>query len=155
MNIYLIIGIILVILILFSILIVKIRGNKHKLSYRDRISLENIVEKKPGEQNNRQEPLPHTHAETEDSDVEWEMHPDPNLGQNPEKSSDKYLSAGIKNLKTQKYRDAVICFNKAIEFNSIDGESYYYRGVVKNKLSLFKDAIDDFTEAILRQLNNP
>jgi len=155
MNIYLIIGVILVILILFSILIVKVRGQKRKLGYRDRISLENIVEKKPGEQNNQQEKFQHPPAETEESDIEWEMQPDLNLGRNPEESSNKYLTAGIKFLKTQKYRDAILCFNKAIDFNSVDGETYYYRGIVKNKLSLFKDAIDDFTEAILRQLNNP
>lgn len=155
MDIYLIIGVILVILIIFSFPILKIRGNKRKLGYRDRISLENIVEKKPDEKSNRQEPFPQAPAETEEFDVEWEMQPDPNVGQNPEKPSNKYLNAGIKYLKTEKYRDAILCFNKAIDFNSVDGETYYYRGVVKNKLSLFKDAIDDFTEAILRQLNKP
>ena len=46
------------------------------------------------------------------------------------------------------YEEALICFNKCLKDNS---DAYYYRGVTLLKLERREEAIDDFSEAIIRK----
>ena len=41
-----------------------------------------------------------------------------------------------------------------IRINSSEATTYYYRGIAKSKLNLFKDAIDDFTDAMLHKIKD-
>ena len=61
----------------------------------------------------------------------------------------------MKLINDQKYRDTVLCLNKAIDLDKTDAEMYYYKPLAKIKSNLFNDAIEDLAGAILRQINKP
>ncbi|GAB4292651.1 MAG: hypothetical protein Kow0098_12810 [Ignavibacteriaceae bacterium] len=63
----------------------------------------------------------------------------------------KYLSllnGGVKAVKDKNYESALQLFNSMIEDYPNDGTGYYCRGVLKNFMRKYKDAIEDLTKSV-------
>jgi tetratricopeptide (TPR) repeat protein len=60
-----------------------------------------------------------------------------------------YSNRGTLYTKKGEYREALLDFTKAIEFNSLDPEFYFYRGYVYLILEKYSEALADYQQAIL------
>ncbi len=150
MDILIISGIALIIVSI--VLMLKKRGDK-SINYKDRIKLEKILE---NEDLNEKDVKSTTQNPTKDSsDV---LHPTANIQDDSliklMDKSIKYYNKGVALVKEKKYEESIPYLNTAIRLNSSEGITYYYRGIAKSKLNLFRAAIDDFTDAMLRQIKN-
>ena len=150
MDIYLIVSLSSITLILFLLAKFRHREFTRKINYRDRIQLDTIADNNPSlEELGKNENPSHL------SDLgEYYQTPsaDGESSQSSEDNSIIYLDKGLKLLEVKKNEESIVHFNKAIELSQIDGTPYYYRGIAKSNLNLLNDAVEDFTDAILRKL---
>lgn len=72
---------------------------------------------------------------------------------NSDEKSTKTYELGVLLLNEKKYKESIEYFDKAIEINPADGIPFYYRGIAKSNIKLTDEAIEDFTDAMLRKLN--
>jgi tetratricopeptide (TPR) repeat protein len=87
-------------------------------------------------------------------DVYYENRPDAvDFAQHTDDKSTKTYELGVLLLKEKKYNESIAYFDKAIEINPADGVPFYYRGIAKSNIELSEQAIEDFTDAMLRKLN--
>ncbi len=158
-------------LIIGLVVILLITGGNKKINYKDRIKLESILEneeqpeKDADNHTSKANPIsnanpiskanPTSIPPTESSDV---IPPKNNVQDDSiiklTDESAKYYSKGFTLVKEKKYEESIPYLNTAIRLNPAEGITYYYRGLAKNKLNLFRAAIDDFTDAMLRQIKN-
>ena len=91
---------------------------------------------------------------TSEFDAYYENRPDAvDFAQYPDDRSTKTYELGVLLLKEKKYKESIAYFDKAIEINPADGVPFYYRGIAKSNIELSEQAIEDFTDAMLRKLN--
>ena len=64
------------------------------------------------------------------------------------------FTSGAEKLGSGDYRGALVDFNKAIELNPEDPESFFYRGLAKAKSGDFQGSIVDYDKAIQLKPNN-
>jgi tetratricopeptide (TPR) repeat protein len=75
------------------------------------------------------------------------------IPKNSVKVDNQNYEMGLLLLEKKRFNQAIEYFSKAIELNPADGAPYYYRGMAKNELNLLNDAIEDYTDSMLRKLN--
>ncbi|UCH66168.1 MAG: tetratricopeptide repeat protein [Ignavibacterium sp.] len=93
-------------------------------------------------------------AYTAEFDAYYENQPDAvDFAQHPDEKSTKTYELGVLLLKEKKYKESIEYFDKAIEINPADGVPFYYRGIAKSNINLADQAIEDYTDAMLRKLN--
>ena len=64
------------------------------------------------------------------------------------------FTSGAEKLGSGDYRGALVDFNKAIELNPEDPESFFYRGLAKAKSGDFQGSVVDYDKAIQLKPNN-
>ncbi|MFI5236691.1 MAG: hypothetical protein ACHQLA_01985, partial [Ignavibacteriales bacterium] len=64
------------------------------------------------------------------------------------------LVKGIESYDNEQYRTAIIFFSEAIEADPGNAELYYYRAKAKMKLDSCKEAINDYSKAIILDKTN-
>jgi tetratricopeptide (TPR) repeat protein len=94
------------------------------------------------------------YANTAEFNAYYDNKPDAvDFAQNPDEKSTKTYELGVLLLKEKKYKESIEYFDKAIEINPADGVPFYYRGIAKSNINLADQAIEDYTDAMLRKLN--
>jgi tetratricopeptide (TPR) repeat protein len=68
-------------------------------------------------------------------------------------NAESYNLRGWALTNDEKYKEALLDFNKAIELNPYDGKYYKNRGNVKNKLGQYSSAIEDLDVAIKKKID--
>ena len=122
-----------------------------KISLTKNKPLEKIVDDMTFLDNNKQDGQS---AYSEDLDTYYHNKPDAvDFAQNSSDKGSKTYELGVLLLKEKKYKDSIKYFDKAIEINPADGIPFYYRGIAKSNINLTDEAIEDYTDAMLRKLN--
>lgn len=176
MNIYIIVAISLVVFITLILVIKNRAESKHKLSYKDMAVFDkimgensekgirtketrlnnnelpeniakNIISSK--EKGNGRESVPSSHKDDPRVDASGTE----TISATSVKTDNQNYEMGLLLIEKKRFNQAIDYFSKAIELNPADGAPYYYRGMAKNKLNLLNDAIEDYTDAMLRKLN--
>lgn len=152
MDIYIYVGLLLIIVVLFLIWDGR-RRYKKKLRLRERINLEKMIDYKDFSSEND------SHNPSFYHDNQVAGYPaeavDENRSTKFSENINKYFNTGLNLFNATKYSDSIKYFDKVIVVHPSEPSSYFYRGLAHNKLGMFKEAIDDFTDAILYKLNNP
>ena len=126
-------------------------NNKQAINFSDKKPLEKIVDDLTNFDNKSSETL---FPYPTDVDAYYENKPDAvDYAQNPSKKSSKNYELGLLLLKGKKFKESIEYFDKAIEINPADGIPFYYRGLAKSNINLTDEAIEDYTDAMLRKLN--
>jgi tetratricopeptide (TPR) repeat protein len=126
-------------------------NNQQKINFSDKKPLEKIVNDITNFENNGPEEL---FPYLTDIDAYYENKPDAvDYAQNPSGKSSKNYELGLLLLKGKKFKESIEYFDKAIEINPADGIPFYYRGLAKSYINLTDEAIEDYTDAMLRKLN--
>lgn len=60
----------------------------------------------------------------------------------------EFKERGFLAYEREDYRDAISDFDRALNLNDTDHETYYLRGRAKSQLGLYSEAVDDYTDAI-------
>ncbi len=178
MNIYIIVAISLVVFITLILVIKNRAESKHKLSYKDMAvfdkimgensekgirtkeirlnknelpenTAKNIISSKEMEKEYGRESVPSSHKDDHRVDASGTE----TISATSVKTDNQNYEMGLLLLEKKRFNQAIDYFSKAIELNPADGAPYYYRGMAKNKLNLLNDAIEDYTDAMLRKLN--
>jgi tetratricopeptide (TPR) repeat protein len=142
-----------VLLLLLLVFLIKRINTKRRIGFKDRISLDKIIEGAVSLKDKETVEQPDNLTELQNSFQENEYVQE--FDYHPMTGSSLSLQKGTALLKEGKYDDAITFFSKSIENNPANADAYYSRALAKSKLNLLKDSIDDFTDAILRQLNDP
>jgi tetratricopeptide (TPR) repeat protein len=145
---------ILSITIIVSLIIFKIiNKSRKKIKLRDKILLDNLMDKRLSTEEMEL-------SKSYENDAEKIQNHEDNLS-NQEfmpktpSSTDKNFNEGLRLFKNKSYRESIVYFKKSIELNPAESSPYYYRGLAYNNMHMYNEAINDFTDAMLRQLNNP
>ena len=93
-------------------------------------------------------------AYSADINAYYENKPDAvDFAQHSSEKGGKSYELGVLLLKDKKFKESIEYFDKAIEINPADGVPFYYRGIAKSNINLTKEAIEDYTDAMLRKLS--
>jgi len=176
MNIYIIVAILSVAFIILILIIRNRAESKHKLGYKDMAVLDKIMDESPGKGIRTKETKLNNNALPENieknivsikekgngresvSSLQYVDHRvdasgTETISTTSVKIDNQNYEMGLLLLEKKRFNQAIDYFSKAIELNPADGAPYYYRGMAKNKLNLLNDAIEDYTDAMLRKLN--
>jgi tetratricopeptide (TPR) repeat protein len=130
---------------------------RHSSTHPDKINLnenkplDKIVDDKTSFDNSFPE---EQHAYSTDIEAYYDNKPDAvDYAQHSDEKSTNTYELGKLLLKEKKYKESIEYFDKAIEINPADGIPFYYRGIAKSNIKLTEQAIEDFTDAMLRKLN--
>jgi len=122
-----------------------------KISLSKNIPLEKIVDDMTTFDNNEQD---RQSAYAADLDAYYDNKPDAvDFAQHSSDKGSKTYELGVLLLKEKKYKESIKYFDKAIEINPADGIPFYYRGIAKSNINLTDEAIEDYTDAMLRKLS--
>ena len=126
-------------------------NHNQKINFSEKKPLEKIVDDITNFDNTSPEDL---FPYTTDLDAFYKNKPDAvDYANNPSEKSSKNYELGLLLLKGKKYKESIEYFDKAIEINPADGIPFYYRGLAKSNINLTDQAIEDYTDAMLRKLN--
>jgi len=169
-----ILGIVALALLIYGLILFLKRGNKEfnpKLSLREKVELEKMIEKKVSEQDDEEEAKKETVPDVKDKLTEPIIPKTksslPSKEINDEISRfETYVNinntkvqhsirSGVQNFTDQAYMVALEEFSLATESNSSDATGFYCRGLTKLQLKNFESAVTDFTEAINLKMTIP
>jgi tetratricopeptide (TPR) repeat protein len=126
-------------------------NHPNKINLSENKPLEEIVDNITAFNNSNPE---EQYAYTTDIESYYDNKPDAvDYAQNSNEKSTKTYELGVLLLKEKKYKESIEYFDKAIEINPADGVPFYYRGIAKSNINLTDQAIEDYTDAMLRKLN--
>ena len=122
-----------------------------KISLSEKKPLEKIVDDITNLNNDSKE---EQFAYSTDVDAYYENKPDAvDFAKHSSDKGSKTYELGVLLLKEKKYKESIKYFDKAIEINPADGIPFYYRGIAKSNINLTDEAIEDYTDAMLRKLS--
>jgi tetratricopeptide (TPR) repeat protein len=126
-------------------------NHPNKISFSQNKPIERIVDNIASSDNNS---LEEQYAYSADLEDYYDNKPDAvDYAKNSNEKSTKTYELGVLLLKEKKYKESIEYFDKAIEINPADGVPFYYRGIAKSNINLADEAIEDYTDAMLRKLN--
>ena len=129
----------------------RISNHPNQISFSKNKPLEEIVDDMTSYENSFAE---EQYAYSADLEAYYNNKPDAvDHAQNSDEKSAKTYELGVLLLKEKKYKESIEYFDKAIEINPADGVPFYYRGIAKSNINLADEAIEDYTDAMLRKLN--
>ena len=126
-------------------------GATGKISLSSNKPLEKIVDGMTSlEDNSSEEEFKYS----SDIDAYYDNKPDAvDYAQQSGEKGTKTYELGMLLLNDKKFKESIEYFDKAIEINPADGVPFYYRGIAKSNINLTDEAIEDYTDAMLRKLN--